>query len=197
LNIANDEQIPVKKEIHSAKPSRHLEDDDEFDDPVLLNQQLNKQKGGKDKGMNINNIPPNQRNVKPDIKLPNRGNIPEGYDANQMGMPPANNQIPMEDNKLHFAFYEIFMFVFVTLFVLNCYLGKSKNESYAQRWYLSNREFIEDSYAHLGHGTEYNAAGGVPILKESYYNFKFYASGRVFIKWLLVTMDVNIFIIIY
>jgi hypothetical protein len=41
--------------------------------------------------------------------------------------------------------------------------------------------------------TEYNTGTGVPILKESYNSFKFYASGRVFTKWMLVNMDVRFY----
>jgi hypothetical protein len=84
------------------------------------------------------------------------------------------------------------MITFLFIFITNCLIGIRKNEQLAQKWYFSNSAYLEDNYAHLGTGSEYNTKSGVPILKESYNNFKFYASGRVFTKWLLVAMDVNI-----
>jgi hypothetical protein len=62
----------------------------------------------------------------------------------------------------------------------------------AQKWYSVNKEYLEENYAHIGVGSEYNTnQTGVPMLKESCNNFKFYASGRKFIKWMLVNMDVR------
>lgn len=79
---------------------------------------------------------------------------------------------------------------FVILFIINCYIGKSKNENLAKKWYVANKYFFEENYAHLGHGREITAETA-PLLKESYNSFKFYASGRVFIKRFLTRMEVN------
>jgi hypothetical protein len=101
----------------------------------------------------------------------------------------------LEENKepskkqLYFAYYEVLMGLFVIVFLVNCYIGKTNNENLAKKWYVANRNFFEENYAHLGHGKEYNPAGA-PLLKESYNSFKFYASGRVFLKRLLTRMEV-------
>jgi hypothetical protein len=74
---------------------------------------------------------------------------------------------------------------------MTVFFGKSKNESIAQKWYNVNAAYLEDNYAHIGVNAEYNSnQTAAPMLKESYNNFKFYASGRKFIKWSLVNMDV-------
>jgi len=91
---------------------------------------------------------------------------------------------------LHFAYYEVIMAVFVLVFIANCLIGKSKNENLAKKWYISNKNFLEENYAHLGHGRDFTPSSA-PLLKESYNTFKFYASGRVFIKRLLTRMEVN------
>lgn len=108
------------------------------------------------------------------------------------GHPNATPQQEIE-SRLTFAFYEIVMVVFVIVFILNCWRGKTSNEGIANRWYEANKKFFEENYAHIGMNAEYNTKAGVPILKESYNAFKFYASGRVFTKWMLVNMDVSCF----
>jgi len=97
-----------------------------------------------------------------------------------------------EKKQLYFAYYEVLMGLFVIIFIVNCYIGKTKNENLAKKWYVANKNFFEENYAHLGHGKEYNAAAA-PLLKESYNSFKFYASGRVFLKRLLTRMEVIIY----
>jgi hypothetical protein len=125
---------------------------------------------------------PHQPGANP-YQVPNQGNIsPEHY------IPPA------PDGKISLAYYEIFMLVFVGLFLVNCLLGKKTNEDIANRWYRVNQKFFEENYAHIGAGTEYNPKTCAPIIRDSYNGFKFYASGRVFTKWMLVNMEVTIFL---
>jgi hypothetical protein len=125
---------------------------------------------------------------------------PVSHRGEQIGKVPFQNpdmadQIGSMDNevekKLFLAFYEIVMILFVVIFILSGILGKNTNQGLATKWYTANQQFFEDNYAHIGVSTEYNTKAGVPILKESYNNFKFYASGRVFLKWMLVNMEVN------
>ena len=109
------------------------------------------------------------------------------------GMPQGQGAAPQEEeSRLHLALYEVLMLIFVIIFALNCLIGKNKNESLAHTWYQVNRDYLENNYAHIGVNSEYNSnQSGTPILKESYNNFKFYASGRKFVKWMLVNMDVS------
>jgi hypothetical protein len=94
-----------------------------------------------------------------------------------------------DGKSLLFAYYEVIMGVFVIVFVINCFIGKTKNENLAKQWYVANKHFLEENYAHLGHGRDYTTISA-PLLKESYNTFKFYASGRVFIKRFLTRMEV-------
>jgi len=173
--------ISIDADINIPKTKYLVDEDDEFDNPNLLVE---------NQGKNIGNPAPeivnsNSNNInKQNIQIPS-------YDSqNQKPTNPGNNSSHQVEPKLYLAYYEIVMFLFVVAFFLNLYIGKSRNEAIATKWYTTNQKFFEDNYAHIGVNSEYNTKAGVPILKESYNNFKFYSSGRVFAKWMLVNIDV-------
>jgi hypothetical protein len=105
---------------------------------------------------------------------------------------PQPPQQPQEPEKL--TIYEIIMASFLILFIFNFFLGKSRNKSVANTWYNSNKEFFEENYAHVGTTTEYNTTGAAPLLNEGYNIYKFYASGRIYVKYMLVGMEVLIYV---
>jgi hypothetical protein len=147
---------------------RYSVEDEEFDNPHLL--QDNK---------NINTDPRKMSQFPPNMPPNMAPNMQQNVEHSQES-----------EKRFQFALYELVMLFFLILFIINCFLGKAKNEGLAQKWYTANRQYLEENYAHVGVNTEYNTKGSVPMMKESYNNFKFYASGRKNIKWLLVNMDV-------
>jgi hypothetical protein len=180
LDLSIEDDVVYQNQVKSDKPRARVYDhDEEFDDPQLLIDQKNKNA----KSQNHQNIPQGM----PQGGIP-MGGMPQG--GFPMGGMPMN-QVE-EEKKLNFSLYEVLMLTFIIAFVLNCLYGKNFNENLAQKWYSVNKEYLEENYAHIGVGSEYNTnQTGVPMLKESYNNFKFYASGRKFIKWMLVNMDVR------
>ena len=54
---------------------------------------------------------------------------------------------------------------------------------------LEEITFFEDNYAHLGGEREYNP-NNLSLIKDSYYDYKFFASGRVYVSWMIV--DINL-----
>ncbi len=123
---------------------------------------------------------------------PNMPDDPDMMDMPGMPMGGAPQQRPQPPEELHLAYYEIFMFLFVVAFIFKAYFGKIKNEHIVAKWYNLNKKFYEENYAHIGFETDYNTNAGMPIFKESYNNYKFYATGRVFTKWMLINFDVSI-----
>lgn len=156
----NKENTNIEVESHKYPKKNIQEDSDEFDNPVLLER----------------NIQHPHPQMKPSTQ-PKQTKV---------------QTVELDSNSpMTLAYYEIFMILFVATFLLNCLLGKKTNETLAERWYKANKTFYESNYAHLGAGTEYNPETFTPILKESYNSYKFYASGRVFTKWMLVNMEVT------
>ena len=85
--------------------------------------------------------------------------------------------------------YEICMISLVLIFILNSIYGVKKNRAIANKWFLKNRSFFEDNYSHLGGEREYNPSN-LSLIKDSYNDYKFFASGRVYVSWCLV--DINL-----
>ena len=98
-----------------------------------------------------------------------------------------------EMNKYKYFFlkylYEICMIALVIIFILNTIYGVKKNRSIANKWFLKNRSFFEDNYSHLGGEREYNP-NNLSLIKDSYNDYKFFASGRVYVSWMIV--DINL-----
>ena len=119
------------------------DEDEEFDNPELLRAKQQKEMNqGIPKGM------PNQGK-----QIPN--NIDPSMMANMHQEQDLNNQIP-HDNSFKFSLYEYLMMGFVVLFLVNWFLGKSKNESLAFKWFNANKSFFTYNYAHIGHENNYS-----------------------------------------
>jgi hypothetical protein len=100
--------------------------------------------------------------------------------------------IEMNKYKYYFLkyFYEIIMFAFIILFIINVFIGKRKNYNISKLWLKSNLDFFTNNYAHIGADREFNTKISEPLIYDSYNNYKFFASGRVYINWMLV--DINL-----
>ena len=68
-------------------------------------------------------------------------------------------------------------------------MGVKINRKLAESWLEKNKKFFEDNYAHLGGEKEYNP-NQITLIKDSYNDYRFFASGRVYLSWLLV--DINL-----
>ena len=86
-----------------------------------------------------------------------------------------------------FTIYEIIMLILVVVFIINCFIGKSSNENMAEKWIKNNKDFFSANYAHIGINT--GEEKDSVMMKESYNNYKFYASGRVHLNSTLVSLD--------
>jgi hypothetical protein len=38
----------------------------------------------------------------------------------------------------------------LAVYILNVYWGKGSNDLYAQQWFVANREYFLENYAHIG-----------------------------------------------
>ena len=92
--------------------------------------------------------------------------------------------------------YEIMMMLFFLSFIYNCFCGNNKNDKYALAWYNANKQYFEERYSDIGLKKEEDsnaiqdiAAASLPIIKESQYVYKFYASGYRYVKWLMVVLE--------
>jgi len=97
-----------------------------------------------------------------------------------------------QDKGLNLTNYEYCMAGFVLFFIIACFFGKTSNESLAMKWFNANKSFYTYNYAHIGHENNYsNFNLSSPFLVDSYSNFKFYASGRVNVNYMLVNIELK------
>ena len=178
--ISNYNAISDEVENEPKKASKNIEENDEFDDPSLLKKKKKKEKSSTTK-----------EEKKPEVKEEKE----DKEDNNNMY--PSIEQLRQEKleemNKYKYFFlkylYEICMILLVIIFILNTICGVKKNRSIANKWFLKNRSFFEDNYSHLGGEREYNP-NNLSLIKDSYNDYKFFASGRVYVSWMIV--DINL-----
>jgi len=121
-------------------------------------------------------------------------------DNNMMGMGNMNNRsygpFGIFSNSWMNTIYETLMMLFFLSFVYNCFCGNNKNDKYALAWYNANKQYFEERYSDIGLKKEEDENGipdiktnSLPIIKDSQYVYKFYASGYRYIKWLMVVLE--------
>jgi len=76
-------------------------------------------------------------------------------------------------------------------YIAYCYYGKKTNDKFAETWFITNKAFFLENYAHIGITHADDNTKNSMILKESYNSYRFYASGRVYCKWLLSTIELK------
>lgn len=86
-------------------------------------------------------------------------------------------------------YLEIFIFFIIVYFLIKliCY-KKNKYVLYAKSWYKVNKDFFASQYEVMGFGNKQNKE--FEILEEDNRTFKFSASGRIHVKWVICLMIV-------
>ena len=167
ISSSDDISIEEEDEEKPQEPTvkKEIIDEDEFDDPELLHE------------------PPKEEKRKETAKV--EVEYPSLNETEKVVEPLSKYQILLS---MH---YEIMMIGILIIFFLTCFIGKSSNLSIANKWLKSNQKFFEDNYAHLGGEREYNPKNGNLLIKDSYSTYKFFASGRIFLNWMLVNIDLK------
>lgn len=181
--ISNYYVISEEVEKEKTKAPKNMEENDEFDDPSLLKKDKKKKKKEKPNS--------NQEEKKSQTQKDNDN------DKDNDSMYPTVEQLRQEKmeemNKYKYFFlrysYEICMIGLIIIFILNTIYGVKANRNLANKWFMKNRTFFEENYAHLGGEREYNP-NNLSLIKDSYNDYKFFASGRVYVSWMIV--DINL-----
>ena len=181
LDDEDEDNIQTTKNPTPPKNKKRIIEDDEFDDPNLLHQKQQR-----------NNLPPNMNQQINNNNIPPNNNIQNNNINNNITNNKEDEMIEMNKYKYYFLkyFYEIIMFAFIILFIINVFIGKRKNYNISKLWLNSNLDFFTNNYAHIGADREFNTKISEPLIYDSYNNYKFFASGRVYINWMLV--DINL-----
>ena len=171
----------LSTETDNKDIKKNSEENDEFDDPSLLNDELSEEENPKKskKKEKLKNDKEKEKKAEDDDIYPSLEQLRE-------------DKIE-EMNKYKFFFmthlYEIAMVSFVIIYILFAIIGVKVNKKIAESWLEKNKPFFEENYAHLGGEREYNP-NNLSLIKDSYNDFKFFASGRVYLSWTLV--DINL-----
>ena len=181
LDDEDEDNIQTPKNPTPPKNKKRIIEDDEFDDPNLLHQKQQR-----------NNLPPNMKQQINNNNIPPNNNIQNNNINNNKTNNKEDEIIEMNKYKYYLLkyFYEIIMFAFIILFIINVFIGKRKNYNISKLWLNSNLDFFTNNYAHIGADREFNTKISEPLIYDSYNNYKFFASGRVYINWMLV--DINL-----
>lgn len=147
---------------------RFREDNDEFDDPLLLREQ--RIKGQKERNIHHSNNPNPQTSTQT-----------QETQKKQKGSYHVFIEFLIEH-------YDYVFMGFFTLFIINTIYGKIKNKRIASRWFESNKIFFENNYAHLGFDEEYNQKSKSLMKPISYNAFSFFATGRVYVNWTYINL---------
>ena len=177
--------LSLESEKETKNPSKISEENDEFDDPSLLQDDLDDDVLKKSK----------KKEKKSDSKKDKKESEKDDEDNNDIY--PSLEQLQKdkleEINKYKFFFmkyfYEISMIALIAIYIIYAYFGVKINKKIAESWLEKNKPFFEENYAHLGGEREYNP-NNLTLIKDSYNDFKFFASGRVYLSWILV--DINL-----
>lgn len=156
---------------------QNIEENDEFDDPSLLSDES-----------------PEEETPKKTKKKSKKESEKKNEDDD---IYPSLEQLKEdkveEMNKYKYFFmkhlYEICMMSLVIIYIIYAIIGVKINKKIADSWLEKNKPFFEENYAHLGGEREYNP-NNLSLIKDSYNDFKFFASGRVYLSWCLI--DINL-----
>ena len=172
----------LESEKKTKKSSEINEENDEFDEPSLLKDDFDEDTPKK----NIK-----KEKLKSGSKKDKKESEKDNDENNDIY--PSLEQLQKdkleEMNKYKFFFmkysYEICMMLLLAIYIIYAYFGVKINKKIAESWLEKNKSFFEENYAHLGGEREYNP-NQLTLIKDSYNDYKFFASGRVYLSWLLV-----------
>ena len=178
--------LSLNPEKEPKKSSEAIEENDEFDDPSLLKEEQDEDSQKTKKNEKTKSNTESKKKPKESEKTNDNDDI---Y--------PSLEQLKKEEieemSKYKFFFlkyfYEICMISLLVIYIINAIMGVKINRKLAESWLEKNKKFFEDNYAHLGGEKEYNP-NQITLIKDSYNDYRFFASGRVYLNWLLV--DINL-----
>ena len=178
--------LSLNPEKEPKKSSEAIEENDEFDDPSLLKEEQDED---------------SQKTKKSEKKISNTESKKKPKESEKTNdnddIYPSLEQLKKDEieemSKYKFFFlkyfYEICMISLLVIYIINAIMGVKINRKLAESWLEKNKKFFEDNYAHLGGEKEYNP-NQITLIKDSYNDYRFFASGRVYLSWLLV--DINL-----
>jgi hypothetical protein len=201
ITLSVGQKTKYKKNTNPYKTKEKLEQEEEFQAPELLDtKELNdlREKIQEEKDENDE-----EDEIKDTLVHNNHNNEDEDdLEENQTKTEILDNSFVKHSDELEiealerknyflfmFSVYEVIMIGFVILFVLNCLIGKSKNDNLADKWLSDNKNFFLKQYAHVG--TELQSSSDVALTKESWNNYKFYGSGRINLNSNLISLDLS------
>ena len=178
--------LSLNPEKEPKKSSEAIEENDEFDDPSLLKEEQDEDSQKTKKN----------EKTKPNTESKKKSKESEKTNDND-DIYPSLEQLKKDEieemSKYKFFFlkyfYEICMISLLVIYIINAIMGVKINRKLAESWLEKNKKFFEDNYAHLGGEKEYNP-NQITLIKDSYNDYRFFASGRVYLSWLLV--DINL-----
>lgn len=87
-------------------------------------------------------------------------------------------------------YMEIFIVFFLIYFLIKL-LSYKKNKYflYAKQWYSQNKDFFSSQYEIMGFGNKLNQE--FDMLEENKRTYKFSASGRIHVKWMICLLMVS------
>ena len=177
--------LSLDTEKETQKSSSITEENDEFDDPSLLQDESDEEIPKKTK-KKVKTNSDSKKDKKESEKNDDNNDIYPSLEQLRQ-----DNLEEMNKYKFFFLkyFYEICMISLIAIYIIHAVIGVKMNRKIAESWLEKNRQFFEENYAHLGGEKEYNP-NNLSLIKDSYNDYKFFGSGRVYLSWLLV--DINL-----
>ena len=178
--------LSLNPEKEPKKSSEAIEENDEFDDPSLLKEEQDEDSQKTKKSEKIKSNTESKKKPKESEKTNDNDDIYPSLEQLK-----KDEIEEMSKYKFFFLkyFYEICMISLLVIYIINAIMGVKINRKLAESWLEKNKKFFEDNYAHLGGEKEYNP-NQITLIKDSYNDYRFFASGRVYLNWLLV--DINL-----
>ena len=178
--------LSLNPEKEPKKYSEAIEENDEFDDPSLLKEEQDEDSQKTKKNEKTKSNTESKKKSKESEKTNDNDDIYPSLEQLK-----KDEIEEMSKYKFFFLkyFYEICMISLLVIYIINAIMGVKINRKLAESWLEKNKKFFEDNYAHLGGEKEYNP-NQITLIKDSYNDYRFFASGRVYLSWLLV--DINL-----
>ena len=178
--------LSLNPEKEPKKSSEAIEENDEFDDPSLLKEEQDEDSQKTKKNEKTKSNTESKKKSKESEKTNDNDDIYPSLEQLK-----KDEIEEMSKYKFFFLkyFYEICMISLLVIYIINAIMGVKINRKLAESWLEKNKKFFEDNYAHLGGEKEYNP-NQITLIKDSYNDYRFFASGRVYLSWLLV--DINL-----
>ena len=178
--------LSLNPEKEPKKSSEAIEENDEFDDPSLLKEEQDEDSQKTKKNEKTKSNTESKKKPKESEKTNDNDDIYPSLEQLK-----KDEIEEMSKYKFFFLkyFYEICMISLLVIYIINAIMGVKINRKLAESWLEKNKKFFEDNYAHLGGEKEYNP-NQITLIKDSYNDYRFFASGRVYLNWLLV--DINL-----